>query len=92
VVVLVVTLVEVVLKMVKQVDPVVEEVVELFLVDVVQQETLPLQVQLKVVQVGNHLMDLLLLVVVEVVEQLLLEETQQMLKVEMEVQEHLTIF
>ena len=91
-VVLVVTLVEVVLKMVKQVDPVVEEVVELFLVDVVQQETLPLQVQLKVVQVGNHLMDLLLLVVVEVVEQLLLEETQQMLKVEMEVQEHLTIF
>jgi len=83
VVVLVVTLVDLVQKVVKQVDLVVEEAVELFLVDVVQQETLPLQVHLKVVQVENHLMDLLLLVEVGVVVQVLLEETQQMLKVEM---------
>ena len=61
----------------------VEEVVELFLVEMVEQEILPLQVHLKVMQVENHLMDHLLLVEVEVVVQVLLEETQQMLKVEM---------
>ena len=74
---------EVVQKLVKQEDLVVEEVVELFLVEMVQQEILPLQVHLKVMQVENHLMDHLLLVEVEVVVQVLLEETQQMLKVEM---------
>ena len=78
-----VTLVEVVQKLVKQEDLVEEAVVELFLVEMVQQEILPLQVHLKVMQVENHLMDHLLLVEVEVVVQVLLEETQQMLKVEM---------
>tara|TARA_R100000084_G_scaffold33289_1_gene13162 strand:+ start:234 stop:506 length:273 start_codon:yes stop_codon:yes gene_type:complete len=82
-VVSVVTLVDLVQKLVKQEDLVVEEVVELFLVEMVQQEILPLQVHLKVMQVENHLMDHLLLVEVEVVVQVLLEETQQMLKVEM---------
>ena len=80
---MVVTLVDLVQKLVKQEDLVVEEVVELFLVEMVQQEILPLQVHLKVMQVENHLMDHLLLVEVEVVVQVLLEETQQMLKVEM---------
>ena len=83
-----VTLVDLVQKMVKQVDLVVEPYLE-DLVEQVMQEVL---IRQKVIMVELITEDLLLMEVVEVVEQPLLEEMRVHQKVEMEVQGHLTQF